>query len=235
MDEIALTTNGILLEQKAEQLKKAGLDSINVSLDCLDEALFARITRGGDVGRVLSGMDKARKAGMKLKINSVILRGINEQEIVPLADFAQRAGVLLRFIELMPINVAQKYQGLEEAAVLQRLTAVFGEKSLMAENSSPAHYYKFAAAQMPIGFISALSHKFCARCNRIRLTAAGFLKPCLHDRGGRDLKILLSEGASDEQIVQAIRETVYQKPCSHHLTEASFAQRETQSMSLIGG
>lgn len=235
IEEVALTTNGILLKNKAEQLKKSGLDSINVSLDCMNKNLFARITRGGDIDNVLNGIDKAQKAGMKLKINSVILQGINEQEIIPLADFAQHRKILLRFIELMPINVAQKYLGIEERIILQKLTDVFGKSNLIAENNSPAHYYKFAGAEMPIGFISALTHKFCARCNRIRLTSTGFLKPCLHDSRGRDLKILLKEDASDERIVQAIKETVYKKPCCHHLNEASFVQKETRSMSLIGG
>lgn len=235
IEEIALTTNGILLEDKVEQLKKAGLDSINVSLDCMDKKLFAKMTRGGDIDKVLNGIIKAKNIGIKLKINSVILQGINEQEIIPLVNFGQQNKILLRFIELMPINVAQKYLGISEAMILQKLTDIFGDKDLIMEKNSPAHYYKFTKLAMPIGFISALSHKFCQNCNRIRLTSAGLLKPCLYDSRGKDLKTLLDLGVSDEKIVQAIKETIYHKPQKHHFNDISFAQKEMQSMSLIGG
>lgn len=235
IEEIALTTNGILLENKIEELQKAGLDSINISLDCLDENLFSQMTRGGSIHSVLAGIDKAQTAAVKLKINSVILQGFNEGQIIPLVDFAQKKEIALRFIELMPINAARRYKGLEEDAILQKMIKVFGRADLIAADNSPAHYYKFAGLDTPVGFISALSHKFCAKCNRIRLTSTGLLKPCLHDSRGTDLKALLDAGASDELIGQKIAETIYHKPYSHHLRDVSFVRKETRSMSLIGG
>lgn len=235
IEEIALTTNGILLENKVEMLKKAGIDSINLSLDCLDKDLFFKITRDGDINSVLAGIDKACTSGIKLKINSVILKDINETEIIPLVNFAQKNNILLRFIELMPINAAQNYQGVDEVIILDKLTQFFGKAELILENNSPAHYYNFADLKVPVGFISAMSHKFCAKCNRIRLTSVGFLKPCLHDNRGLDLKSLLKKGTSDEELMQKIKKTIYTKPQCHHLNDVSFAQKETQSMSLIGG
>lgn len=235
IEEIALTTNGILLENKVEMLKKAGLDSINLSLDCLDKDLFFKITRGGNINSVLAGVDKVCASGIKLKINSVILKDINETEIISLVNFAQKNNILLRFIELMPINAAQNYQGVDEVIILDKLTQFFGKAELILENNSPAHYYNFVDLKVPVGFISAMSHKFCSKCNRIRLTSVGLLKPCLHDSRGLDLKSLLKRGASDEELIQKIKDTIYTKPQCHHLNDVSFAQKETQSMSLIGG
>lgn len=233
INKIELTTNGILLADKLEQLQKAGLTGANISLDCMDKNLFARITRGGDIDKVLASIYKAKELNLPIKLNSVILKGINEGEIIPLAKFAQRHKIPLRFIELMPMGEARLYAGIRETKIKQQLEQFFGKIVPLAETNSPAHYYK--VADFTIGFISAVSHKFCANCNRLRLTSTGMLKPCLFAKSGVDLRALLRANKSDEQILQAVENAIYHKPQKHHFEDNNFADREDKLMSLIGG
>lgn len=233
INKVELTTNGILLADKLEALQSAGLTGVNISLDCIEANLFAKITRGGDINRVFSAIDEAKKLHLPLKLNSVILKNINEDEIIPLALFAQKHKIPLRFIELMPLGEARLYAGIGEAKIKQQLERFFGKIVPLAENNSPAHYYR--VADCTIGFISALSHKFCASCNRLRLTSSGLLKPCLFSKAGVDLKALLRADKSDEEILQAIKGAIYHKPKQHHFEDINSADREDKFMSLIGG
>lgn len=233
--KIAMTTNGIFLQEKAPLLAKHGLKAINLSLDCIDAELFKQITRGGDINRVFQGIKTALNHGIEIKLNSVIMKGINEQEIIPLIEFARAYKIDVRFIELMPINVARNFQAVEESYIKNEIIQVYGK--IYPENScdGPAHYIKVKELPMKIGFISALSHKFCASCNRMRLTSTGILKPCLHHKQGIDLQYLLKNNVTDEQLLTIIKEGIYHKPQKHHLEEQDFIELEDKSMSMIGG
>ncbi len=233
--KVVLTTNGILLSEQIEKLKKAGLDGINLSLDCIDKDLYKKITRGGDIEKVLLGIKKAKNLDIPLKINSVIMKDINEQEILPLVKFANYHKVDLRFIELMPINVAKTFEPVTEDEIKILIKKQYGKMETMDIHEGPAHYYKVEGLDINIGFISSLSHKFCGACNRIRLTSTGLLKPCLHYNSGVDLRNLLKNKTSKENILRIIQENIYYKPKNHHLEDKNFFQKEDKSMSLIGG
>ncbi len=237
IEKIALTTNGILLQQKLAELLASGLDEINLSLDTVDEALFKRLTRGGNIQDVFSGIKAANMKNLPLKLNSVILRGINDDEkfLFPLIEFAQQHEVVLRFIELMPINVASQYQGVKEDDIKAVIAKKYGLFSSIKGGDGPAHYYTVGDLPVKIGFISALSHEFCSQCNRMRLTSTGFLKPCLHQRCGVDLKKMIDAGADDDALQKAIVQCIYRKPSRHHLDDSSFAEKELMSMAKIGG
>lgn len=233
VNKIELTTNGILLANKLEQLKEAGLTGVNISLDCMHKDLFARLTRGGDISKVFEAINKAKELNVSVKINSVILEGFNETEIIPLALFAQEHKIVLRFIELMPMGEACAYKGVSELKIKQKLERFFGKIVSLPKHNSPAHYYK--VADFKLGFISALSHKFCANCNRLRLTSMGMLKPCLFCASGTDLKKMLRANRSDEEILAAIRQAIYHKPKQHHFEDMNFKDKEYKLMALIGG
>ncbi len=237
IEKIALTTNGILLQQKLAELVDCGLDEINLSLDTVDSELFKRLTRGGDIQNVFSGIKAAKMKNLPLKLNSVILQNINDEEkfLFPLIEFAQQHKLVLRFIELMPINVASHYNGVKEDRLKAVIAKKYGFFSLLKSGDGPAHYYTVGDLPMKIGFISALSHEFCNQCNRIRLTSTGFLKPCLHQRRGIDLKQLLDISSSDEVLRKAIAECIYHKPPRHYLEDRSFKDKELMSMVQIGG
>ena len=239
VEEISLTTNGILLENFAQDLVLAGIDSINLSLDTIDENLFKKITRGGDIDKVFLGINAVKKLNIPLKLNSVILKHIDKvntkEQILSLVKFADEESLPIRFIELMPLNVASKYVGVSEAEIKTILKHNFGKLKLIKEDKSPAHYYEVENLSVPIGFISALSHNFCSSCNRLRLTFDGILKPCLHHLTGFDLKQLMRKKISDDEIIKAIENVIYHKPQRHHLKEKNFSLAENHSMSLIGG
>lgn len=235
IEKVVLTTNGILLAKQVESLKYSGLDGINLSLDCVDKDLYKKITRGGNIDKVLEGIEKAKNLAIPLKINSVIMKDINEQEILPLVKLANYYKVDLRFIELMPMNVARNFKAVTEIEIKNLLEKQYGKMSPLTINEGPAHYYSVKNLDINIGFISALSHKFCMNCNRIRLTATGILKPCLHYNSGVDLRNLLKNKTSKENILRIIQENIYYKPKNHHLEDKNFFQKEDNSMSLIGG
>lgn len=232
--QIALTTNGLLLADKLALFKQNGLTSVNISLDCIDKNLFSKITRGGDINKVFASIKQAQKLNLPVKLNSVMLQHINEHEIIPLARFAKEQNIPLRFIELMPMGQARAYKGISEEKIKQQLEQFFGNLEPLPEDNSPAHYYRVDNT-FTIGFISAVSHKFCTNCNRLRLTAAGILKSCLFSIGGTDLKALLTAHKSDEEILATLRSAIYHKPKQHHLETKQFTDKEHASMSLIGG
>lgn len=235
IEKIVLTTNGILLADKIKSLKEAGINGINLSLDCLDKNLFRKITRGGNIDKVLSGIKAAKEKDIPLKINSVIMQGVNTQEIIPLIEFANDNKIDLRFIELMPMNVAKNFKAVKEDDLKAIISKKYGALKPIDVFEGPAHYYQVENLVINIGFISALSHKFCANCNRLRLTSTGILKPCLHYNSGVNLKKLLNDNISDEEILTIIKDTIYHKPKNHHLEDKTFCQKEDKSMSLIGG
>lgn len=231
---VMMTTNGMLLEEKLPALARAGLDGVNVSLDTLDEELFFRITRRPGAKKVIRGIDAALAIpGFRVKLNCVPTEQ-NRDEIPALVRFAGARGVPIRFIELMPIGEGQGMPGLSEDQVREVLTEHFGEATPIkqADPREKCRYVSLPGGET-VGFISALSHKFCASCDRIRLTADGFLKTCLQYDTGVRLKPLLQQ--SDRKIRDAIVAAVREKPAGHHFGRAPEEQDEKKKMSQIGG
>lgn len=238
IEQVTLTTNGQLLESALPALGKAGIDGINFSLDTLDAAAYAAMTRGGSLERVLSALDAAYAAGIRpLKVNCVLMRGLNEDAILPLAGIAREREIEVRFIELMPIGFARDQQPVPNAEVLARLTQAFGppEPYRQRLGNGPACYYSFPAFAGRIGVIGAVSHGFCADCNRVRLTADGWLKLCLHYDLGCDLLTPLRAGADDQQLSRLIQDTLLRKPAAHCFGEQAREHTETRNMNAIGG
>lgn len=235
IEQVTLTTNGVLLKNFAQELIAAGLDGVNLSLDTLDEKIFADLTRRKLFNNVLESFQTLLDKNLTLKINCVPLRDVNDEEILKLATLAKNNPIKIRFIELMPIGCAWEsgLRGIPTAEIFSMLKENFGKLIPVLEKNSlqgPAKYFKPKNFIGEIGFIDALEHKFCANCNRIRLTAEGFLKTCLSFDTGLDVKNLLRSGANDDKILEKIRETIYRKPKEHFFDGATKFQ-----MYQVGG
>ena len=239
IEQVTLTTNGVLLKTLAHELIAAGLDGINLSLDTLDAATFANLTRRKAFDKVREGLQTLLDERFNLKLNCVPLRGINDGELLRLATLAKVNPIKLRFIELMPIGCAWQsgLRGISTAELFKTLEDNFGKLVPVRERNSlqgPAQYFKLKGFVGQIGFIDALEHKFCASCNRIRLTAEGFLKTCLSFDAGLDVKKLLRAGVDDEELTKKIRETIYRKPKEHFFKGAA-EFRDSRQMYQVGG
>lgn len=213
LERISLTTNGILLSQQAVKLAEAGLDDLNVSLDALTDAAFARMSGGhGSPQQVLSGIRAARDAGLPVKINSVIIRGYNEHEVLPLVRWACAEDVPLRFIEFMPLDGRGEWSAERVVSEAEMLAPLRDEFHLEAqpETDEPARYYRING-RYTLGVISTISKPFCKRCDRLRLTATGELYSCLFAERGLDLRSLLRGDANDAALLAAIRGEVWNK------------------------
>ena len=188
IEEIYLTTNGILLADKLEELKLNGLKGVNISLDSLKEERFSKLTRLGKLENVLVAIDKAIELGIKVKLNTVIVNDVNKDEIIDFVNLTKEKPIDIRFIELMPIGIAINYKGVTNEEVLKVIEDNYTdyEKVVRSKSGGPATYIKLKGAKGKVGFISALSNCFCEDCNRIRLTPEGFLKQCLHFDYGVD-------------------------------------------------
>ncbi len=232
IDGLHLTTNGILLKERARDLKAAGLCGVNVSLDTLDADKFGRMSRGGSLRAVIDGIDEALMAGLTVKLNCVPVRGHNEEDLIPLCEFASGRGISLRFIELMPLGEATAYEGVGTDGIRQVLSDRFGEGTPLEPDGGPAAYYDYGG--MRIGFIRPISDCFCPACNRIRLTADGYLKLCLHHLAGIDLRAPLRDGSDDDQVRSLIKSTMQRKPSSHDFA-AGVQDPDARRMVQIGG
>ena len=237
--EIAMTTNGLKLPQLAEPLKRAGLARVNISIDSLDPAKFKRITRWGDVNDVLAGIDAAKRAGLTpIKLNAVVIRGFNEDDVVPLAALTLDHDWQFRFIEVMPFaDVAEFQQAniVTMAEMMERIQNSLG--ALTVENDGQldgeAKVYRLPDAKGTVGFISPVTAPFCASCNRVRLTADGTLRLCLLKDGELDLKTPLRRGASVDDLAALAREAIWRKPWGHDLAHGVIPLNRV--MSEIGG
>lgn len=236
IETISMTTNALLLEGRVRQARAAGLDALNVSLDTLDPQVYRRMTRGGDVAKALSVIDEALELGMRVKVNAVPVGGMNEEGLAELAALARDRDLCVRFIELMPVGCGAALTPVPTEAVMAKLTAAFGELRPDGKKHGfgPARYARPEGFVGSIGFISPLSHEFCDQCNRVRLTADGFLKLCLNHRAGVDLRQMLRSGADDEALLSAIREAIYHKPVRHGF-QSDIDDREVRRMNEIGG
>lgn len=239
IDDIALTTNGILLPEMAAELKKAGLKRVNISLDTLSPEKFARITRVGRLSKVWLGLEAAREAGFDpVKINTVIIRGFNDDELKDFVELTKEAPLHIRFIELMPIG-ASKYCAQESYVSTQELIdRISRDFNILPEKevpgSGPAKYYRIPGALGTIGFISPISNHFCGNCNRLRLTAEGQLRPCLQSPKEIDLKTPLRRGASPMELANIFRMAVNSKPEKHDMEQSGW-EGNTRFMTQIGG
>lgn len=238
IESIAMTTNGIELAGQLPDLLAAGLTAVNISLDTLDRAQYAAITRRDKLPQALEGLRAALDApGLRVKLNCVPM-GENDGQLVPLAELARDHDLAVRYIELMPIGLGGNLPGRTEEEVRAKLEGAFGPLTPCGDylGAGPGHYFTASGFQGKIGFISAMTHQFCHQCNRVRLTATGFLKTCLQYETGVDLRALLRGGASDGELDGAIAAAILQKPLRHHFCDAA-GQREDErhNMNQIGG
>lgn len=225
IEDLSMTTNGVLLENYAEELSAAGLNRINVSLDSLKPEKYAEITRGGELNVVLQGIEAAEIAGLKpVKINMVPIRGINDNEIIDFAKLTEKHDYQVRFIEFMPFGTEDLWTPERFISADEMKTIVehsFKLAPVKMKKSGPARYFRFEGASGVIGFITPLSNHFCKECNRLRLTADGKLRPCLFSETEIDLKPALRGGASDSEIERLITLAVAVKPEGHTLDPQS--------------
>ena len=237
--KVTLTTNGTLLADQLPALQKAGLDSVNISLDTLDRSVFQRITARDALPQVINGIRAALASGIPVKLNCVPQAGVNEGELEDLAALAQAHPLQVRFIEMMPIGYGAAMPCISGPELQQRFARRWPELAPLpaaqsaAFGNGPAVYYTVPGWQGSIGFIAAVHGKFCTSCNRIRLTSQGFLRPCLASESGCDLRALLRGGASDTQLLQAMHKAIWAKPREHHFGDNSMPA--TCGMYRIGG
>ena len=235
IEEVTVTTNGQNLYRYIDDLSSSGIDGINISLDTLDPQKYTYITGGGSLDRTLQAVDLAVAAGFRTKVNCLLQKDFNEGELFRLARFAFDKGIYLRFIELMPIGIADPSRGISNEQVLQMLTQEWPDlqPDSKIHGNGPAVYYKRPGVTGAIGLISAIHDRFCSGCNRIRLTSTGQIKPCLSYDDGIDLKPYLNR--SDQELETALREAVLEKPMGHCFAVQRFGSREHRLMSQIGG
>ena len=216
VEQVTLTTNGTLLAQQLPALIAAGVDSINVSLDTLDAAYYTELT-GGSLGSVLQALQELQIAGIPFKLNCVPLAEAGLSDIMQLLKLAHRYNAPLRFIELMPLECNTDLKGLSGSEIRSLLeqAGLQLQRDAQRYGNGPASYWRIGGYKMPVGFIEPLHNKFCAVCNRVRLTSVGMLKPCLYSSEGMNLKRLLRDGGSDTDLLQAMQEIIFVKPEGH--------------------
>lgn len=238
INEVTLTTNGVLLYEMADDLYNAGIDAVNISLDTLDRKKFFKITRRDKYENVSKAIDKLISLGVRVKINCLAIKENNLDEIVKIAAYSKYDDVDVRFIELMPIGYGKNYTGISNEIILDLLEEEYGKFYRIKEKrgNGPAVYYKNKDFKGCIGLISAISNEFCETCNRVRLTANGFLKLCLHYNKGIDLKEPIRSNITDEELENMIYHAIRNKPLGHNFYHDSNIENiENKSMVQIGG
>lgn len=237
--DIGITTNGILLADQAQGLFEAGLRRLNVSLDTLDPGRFRQLTRRDGLDRVLKGLDGAKRAGFHpIKVNAVAIRGFTDRDAVPLARYCRENGFEMRFIEYMPIG-ADEWER-EKVYFAEEILSLLGREvaplipAADHDPRAPAMDYDYADGSGRVGIIASVSRPFCSSCNRLRLTAEGKLRNCLFSLEERDVKPLLRENGSDEEIAASIRAAVWEKWAGHEINTAQFV-KPGRTMHAIGG
>jgi cyclic pyranopterin phosphate synthase len=238
IEEIGITTNGLLLKQYAGSLAAAGLQRVNVSLDSLRTDRYGDITRGGDIRDVFEGIQEAELAGLQpVKINMVPIRGINDDEIEDFAMLTRNSSYQVRFIEFMPVGQRKLWARntyVPTSEIMERVSAISPIEPVRVRKFGPARYYRFQDAPGVLGFISPITHHFCTDCNRLRLTSNGKLRPCLFSEREVDLRSALRTGVPDDGIERLVRHAVEVKPKRHAL-DSGAPQEQLKPMSSIGG
>ena len=239
IQDLALTTNGVLLDELAAPLYAAGLRRLNVHVDTLDRRRFFEITRRDDLPRVLAGLDAAQRAGFKIKLNAVAVKNLVEQDIVPLAQFARANGYEVRYIEFMPLD-AQKLWDRSKVLLADQIIEMLSREICPLEPipdrdpRAPALEYRYTDGIGRVGFIASVSRPFCLNCNRIRLTADGKLRYCLFAIEEADVKTLMRSGAPDDEIAALLRRNVADKWEGHEINSSRFVA-PPRPMYSIGG
>jgi GTP 3',8-cyclase len=239
VEDLSLTTNGVLLDRLAGPLVEAGLRRLNVSLDSLSHVRFAEITRRDALDKVLRGLEEAERHRelRPIKVNCVAIRGFTEQEVPALAELARRKPYVVRFIEFMPLDADERWDA-DQVLAGEKIRALIEERwplvEIAAKPSSTARRFRFADGAGEIGFVNPVSEPFCSTCDRIRMTAEGQLRTCLFSRQEWDLKTPMRAGATDAELEAAIRQAVDHKELKHKINEPGFV-RASRSMSQIGG
>ena len=240
IEDLAMTTNGILLADQAPALKAAGLRRLNISLDTLSEATFRHITRRDGLARVLDGIALAQRLGCeRIRLNAVVIRGVTENDIVPLAGFARKHDIELRFLEFMPLDADRQWQDdrvVSGDEICARLEEAFGPlvPADRPDPSQPAMDFRFADGRGRIGLISPVTQPFCHDCNRLRITAEGQVRNCLFSTVEWDARQLLRSGGSDEQLAVLVQACVSAKKAGHGIDSPEFVRPE-RAMYQIGG
>lgn len=238
IEAVTVTTNGQTLDRYIDELKDIGVDGINISLDTLDPEKYTYITGRGALAKTLKSIELSAASGITTKVNCLLQKDFNEDEIFDMADLALRYGIDVRFIEMMPVGAGYSRSGVSNSVVLQRLRAKWPDlvPDSSVHGNGPAVYYRRNGVPGAIGLISALSSKFCEGCNRVRLTSQGQLKPCLCYEAGTDLRPYLA--GTDDELREAIRTAVLAKPAAHCFEEKEYeddGRTEHRLMSQIGG
>lgn len=234
IEKIYITTNGILLAEKIDDLKNAGLDGVNISLDTLDREQFASITRGGELEKVLVGIKKSLNLNLEVKINSVIIKDINENAIDDLVKLTIDNKLDVRFIELMPIGQGKSFTGINNIEIYNRLEKNFGFDRDYKEIKGVSTYYKLKDSKGKIGFISPINNCFCETCNKIRLTSDGVIKRCLNTKGNINIKEYSDKNIEKDEIKEILKQEIFSKPEKHLFGKENEAE-EMKNMNAIGG
>ncbi len=236
--DLAMTTNGVSLGLVAGDLRRAGLTRVNISCDTLRPERFAELTRRDDLHRVLDGIDAAVAAGFDpVKMNCVLMRGVNDDEIVDLAAFGRQRGVQLRFIEFMPLDADGAWSSasvVSAAEIVETIDAVFPLEAVADRGPAPARRYRYRDGAGEVGVVASVTQSFCATCDRVRLTAEGQFHSCLFAVREADLRAVLRGGGSDDDLAAAIEAEVGTKWAGHSIGQVHFT-RPARSMSQIGG
>lgn len=239
IESVTITTNGVLLGEYYEGLVEAGIDGITVSLDTLKADIYEKMTRKNQLKTVINSLKMAiNRDKTHIKINCVPVFGEKEQDILSIAALARDNNVDVRFIEIMPIGLGTSYDFISEEKIKQLLHEEYGELTPHTGKmgNGPGRYCTVENFKGKIGFVSAVSHKFCDQCNRVRLTADGFLKVCLQYDYGVNLKAMLQEGCTDDELLEKMLRAIEEKPASHNFDKIKeFSGQEHKKMSQIGG
>jgi cyclic pyranopterin phosphate synthase len=241
LEELTLTTNGSQLTKYADDLARCGVKRLNVSIDTLDPEKFTAITRWGKLDQVLDGLQAAKEAGLKVKINTVALKGVNDMEIVDLVDWAGRQGHDITFIEVMPMGDIGGENRLDQFFPISMLRSKLQQRWTLTDTSErtggPARYVRIEETGQRVGFITPLTHNFCESCNRVRLTCTGTLYMCLGQDDAADLRSVLRQSEGDEALIAAIREAISRKPKGHDfiIDRRHQGPAVSRHMSVTGG
>lgn len=234
IEEICMTTNASLLKSYAKDLKNAGLDRLNISLDTLDRNKFKYITRIGDYDATMEGIEEAYKVGFKkIKINAVLIGGFNDDEIIDLAEITLKKNMDVRFIELMPMTDNKDFDKnsyIPYTVALEKIKEKYPNIKEVKRDKAVAKYYHIDGALADVGFISPVSCHFCKECNRIRLTADGNIKPCLHSKDEISIK-----GLNESQMIEKFKEAILMKPEKHEVLSYDSKSKANRNMNQIGG